>query len=194
VCAQSAVKTDLPEPSADERALSQALSERLRAKIAQGGGVLAFDQYMECVLYEPALGYYVAGQRRFGPAGDFVTAPELTPLFGQCLAKQMAQWFEHCPPVIWEFGAGSGELAVQLVRAIAAAGRADLRYRIVELSPDLRERQRTRLRRSLPPTLHDRIEWLDALPDRIEGVVLGNELLDAMPVRRFEITEEGVAE
>ncbi len=186
--------TDLPAPSDDERALSEALTERLGAKIAQSGGFLAFDQYMECVLYEPALGYYVAGQRRFGRAGDFVTAPELSALFGQCLATQIVQWFGQCPAVIWEFGAGSGELARQLVSTLAAAGIQDLRYRIIELSPDLRERQRAHLERSLPARLHSRIEWLDSLPDRIDGVVLANELLDAMPVKLFEITDQGVAE
>jgi SAM-dependent MidA family methyltransferase len=184
----------LPEPSSEQLALSQTLTRLLRKRIAAAGDALPFDQYMEAALYAPGLGYYVAGQQRFGTAGDFVTAPELTPLFGACLAAQLRQWFEHCPPVVWEFGAGSGELAAQICGALERTGLADLRYRIVELSPDLRERQRERLARRLPREVFERVDWLDQLPERIEGVVLANELLDAMPVKVFELTESGVAE
>jgi SAM-dependent MidA family methyltransferase len=184
----------LPEPSAAQIDLSRSLERLLRARIAAAGGALPFDQYMEAALYAPGLGYYVAGQQRFGAAGDFVTGPELTPLFGFCLAAQLQQWFENCPPVVWEFGAGSGELAAQICGALHRAGLEDLRYRIVELSPDLRERQRERLARRLPREVFERVDWLDQLPERIEGVVLANELLDAMPVKVFELTESGVAE
>jgi SAM-dependent MidA family methyltransferase len=157
--------------------------------------MLRFDRYMQAVLYEPGLGYYMAGQQRFGAAGDFVTAPELSPMFGRCLAVQCAQWFETgAPAVIWEFGAGSGALAEQLIGALDASGRTDLEYRIIELSPELKLRQQARLSNALPARLRERIVWLDHLPDAIEGVVVANELLDALPVRLFDWADGTVFE
>jgi SAM-dependent MidA family methyltransferase len=185
--------TTLPQPDSDQIALSAALSGLIRRRIAEAGGALRFDHYMQAALYEPGLGYYVAGQRRFGPDGDFVTAPELSPLFGRCLAVQLARWLDAgAPPVIWEFGAGSGALAAEVIAALTEGGRAPARYRIVEVSPDLRERQRSLLRERLPAQAFDRIEWLDELPERLEGVVLANEVLDAMPVRLFECLENRI--
>jgi SAM-dependent MidA family methyltransferase len=184
----------LPEPDADQIALSRALMVVLRDQITQAGGALPFDRYMQSALYEPGLGYYVAGQRRFGAAGDFVTAPELSPLFGRCLATQLAQWFDAVAPVIWEFGAGTGALAAQLLTALAEAGCPPERYAVIEVSGDLRSRQQHWLETHLPRHLFDRVEWLDRLPDTLEGVVLGNEVLDAMPVRLFEWSDERVYE
>ncbi|MEK8024627.1 class I SAM-dependent methyltransferase [Pseudaquabacterium rugosum] len=164
---------------------AQALRAEIDRQIVAAGGWLSFDRYMACVLYTPGLGYYAGGRRKFGhmPASgsDFVTAPELSPAFGRALAVQVAQGLALTGHrVVTEFGAGSGALAQQVLSALDAAQPADepVRYRIVELSAELRERQRERL-----AAFGDRVQWLDALPERIDGVVLGNEVLDAMPVQ-----------
>ncbi len=155
------------------------LSRRIAAEISAQGGWLGFERFMELALYAPGLGYYARGDRQFGlmPASgsDFVTAPQLSPLFGATLARQVAQALDATgTDEIWEFGAGSGALAAQV---LAALGDRVRRYTIVELSAPLCERQREAL------ALHaSRLRWLDALPPRFCGVVLGNEVLDAMPV------------
>ncbi|RZL97608.1 MAG: class I SAM-dependent methyltransferase [Variovorax sp.] len=138
---------------------------------------------MALALYAPGLGYYASASRKFGhmPASgsDFVTAPELTPLFGRALAVQVAEALERTgTDEVWEFGAGTGALARQLIEALDALGRPLARYRIVDLSATLRQRQRE----TLAPHL-ERVEWLDALPETMAGVIVGNEVLDAMPVR-----------
>ncbi|KQW46185.1 MULTISPECIES: class I SAM-dependent methyltransferase [unclassified Roseateles] len=159
------------------------LAERIHAEIAAAGGWLPFDRFMAMALYEPGLGYYAGGRRKFGrmpsEGSDFVTAPEMSPLFGRALARQLKQAMDAsgCRDVI-EFGAGSGALAAQLIAELDALGAGLARYAIVELSAELRERQRERLAHWA-----DRVEWLDALPDDIEAVVIGNEVLDAMPVQ-----------
>ena len=159
------------------------LAERIHAQIAAAGGWLPFDRFMAMALYEPGLGYYAGGRRKFGQmpseGSDFVTAPEMSPLFGRALARQLAQAMEvsGCREVM-EFGAGSGALAAQLIAELDALGAGLARYRIVELLAELRERQRERLAHWA-----DRVEWLDALPEAIEAVVVGNEVLDAMPVQ-----------
>lgn len=159
------------------------LLTKIHAEIAAAGGWLPFDRFMAMALYEPGLGYYAGGRRKFGTmpseGSDFVTAPEMSPLFGRALARQVAQAMAHsgCRDVI-EFGAGSGALAAQLIAELDALDAGLSRYRIVELSAELRERQRERLAH-----WGDRVEWLDRLPDEIEAVVVGNEVLDAMPVQ-----------
>ena len=159
------------------------LVEKIRAEIAAAGGWLPFDRFMSLALYEPGLGYYTGGRRKFGQmpseGSDFVTAPEMSPLFGRALARQIAQAMEAsgCREVV-EFGAGSGALAAQLIAELDALGAGLVRYRIVELSSELRERQRERL-----APWADRVEWLSALPATLEAVVIGNEVLDAMPVQ-----------
>ena len=159
------------------------LAERIHAEIAAAGGWLPFDRFMAMALYEPGLGYYAGGRRKFGQmpseGSDFVTAPEMSPLFGRALARQLAQAMRAsgCSDVI-EFGAGSGALAAQLIAELDAMNAGLARYRVVELSAELRERQRERLAH-----WGDRVEWLDKLPDEIEAVVIGNEVLDAMPVQ-----------
>ncbi|MCM5571638.1 SAM-dependent methyltransferase [Burkholderiaceae bacterium FT117] len=189
---------NLPAPDDDQLEASRRLSASIADAIRAAGGWIGFDDWMARALYTPGLGYYAGGSRKFGAAGDFVTAPEISPLFGRCVAAQLGQWFEQgAPETIWEFGAGTGALAATLLEALAEAGRDRVAYRIVELSGELRERQRETLARQVPEAL-DRVEWLSGLPDRIEGVVLGNELLDAMPVRLFrlsgdEVLERGVA-
>src|ERR1035437_4852070 len=149
-------------------------------QIAAAGGWIAFDRFMELALYTPGLGYYANDSRKFGhmpeSGSDFVTAPEMTPLFGHTLARQVAQALEVTQTdEVWEFGAGSGALAQQVLETLDTAVQ---RYTIVELSATLRERQQQRLL----PWAH-KLRWVSALPDAMQGVVLGNELLDAMPVK-----------
>jgi SAM-dependent MidA family methyltransferase len=173
--------------------------EHLRQRIAAAGGWLGFDEYMRIALYEPGLGYYSAGAAKLGPGGDFITAPELSPLFGRCLAR-------HCMEVlattggsdVLELGAGSGRLAFDVLTAMDAAGRPPTRYRILEVSADLRARQRSLLA-TLPPLLAGRVQWLDGPPEESwRGVLLANEVLDALPFKRIrsesgEWKELGVA-
>jgi SAM-dependent MidA family methyltransferase len=157
-----------------------AMLARVRQAIAQAGGWLPFDRYMSLVLYTPNLGYYANQRRKFGTmpqsGSDFVTAPELSPLFGRALARQVAQALAVSgTDTVMEFGAGSGALAEQLLESL---GNAVVRYQIVDLSGVLRERQAERLARFAP-----KVEWLDQWPQHIDAVVLGNEVLDAMPVQ-----------
>lgn len=163
--------------------VSAALSSLIRQAIARNGDWLPFDRFMALALYAPGLGYYSAGDRQFGmlpsSGSDFVTAPELTPLFGHALARQVAQALRACDSrEVWEFGAGSGALAEQLLEALAADGLAPERYTIVDLSGALRQRQQQRLAR-----FGDRVRWVSELPAAMRGVIVGNEVLDAMPVQ-----------
>ncbi len=158
------------------------LTARILAAIDAAGGHLSFERFMGLALYEPGLGYYASGTLKFGhfpsQGSDFVTAPELTPLFGRALARQVAQALQATgTQEVWEFGAGSGALAASLIAALDAIGQPIARYTIVELSSELRERQRERLAAG-----GDRVRWADTLPERIEGVLVGNEVLDAIPV------------
>ncbi|OZI20863.1 hypothetical protein CAL26_25715 [Bordetella genomosp. 9] len=187
-----------PPPLDDaSQAHTARMAAHLRAAIAQAGGWLSFEHWMAEALYAPGLGYYAAGSVKLAeagtgsgsgapPAGDFVTAPELTPLFGQTLAMQAAQVLRQTGTnTILEFGAGTGALAEQVLAALDAEG-LDARYQIVEVSADLRARQQARL------AAHgDRVSWLDRLPDAFEGCVLANEVLDAMPVQVFRWDETG---
>ena len=171
---------DLPEPSADARAASEALTRIIAAEIAARGGWMSFARYMELALYAPGLGYYSGGSRKFGVAGDFLTAPELTPLYGRALARQVAQVLAASGPLVVEIGAGSGRLAADLLPALDALGCAPRRYQILELSGELRARQEAMLSEHAP-CYADRIEWLEELPERFCGCLVGNEVLDAMP-------------
>ncbi|MFH7042349.1 class I SAM-dependent methyltransferase [Paucibacter sp. JuS9] len=160
--------------------MSQVLESLIRREIAAAEGWIGFDRFMALALYAPDLGYYTNQRRKFGlmpeSGSDFVTAPELSPLFGRALAHQVAQALDATgTDTVWEFGAGSGALAEQLLRAL---GDKLAHYRIVDLSGSLRQRQAERL----APWAH-KIEWLDRLPDVMEGVIVGNEVLDAMPVQ-----------
>ncbi len=167
----------LDEPGAS---VSTPLRRRLREAIAEAGGWLPFDRFMALALYAPGLGYYARGHLPFGAlpssGSDFVTAPELSPFFGRALARQVAQWLDAAgADTVVEFGAGSGALAAQL---LVALGERVRRYAIVDVSGTLRARQRERL-----APWGARVEWLDALPATLHGVVVGNEVLDAMPVQ-----------
>jgi SAM-dependent MidA family methyltransferase len=183
----------LPLPDAQALVLSRALTQRIAEDIAQQGGWIGFDAFMHRVLYEPGLGYYAGPMRKFGAQGDFVTAPELSPLFARCLAEQVSQWFGQTEPVVVEFGAGSGRLAAGLLDALHELGTPARSYLIVEVSASLRERQRETIAQLAPDRIGV-VKWLDTLPAQIDGVVIGNELLDAMPVRVFEIDAGGLHE
>ncbi|GBE08414.1 hypothetical protein BMS3Bbin11_00712 [bacterium BMS3Bbin11] len=164
--------------------------------IAAKGGAIPFSEFMNLALYAPAMGYYAAGQRRFGAEGDFVTAPELGDVFGQCLARQLAQIFVEidAPCNILEFGAGSGRLAVTLVNELERLAALPEYYYILETSADLQQRQRQMLTEQLPQH-SERFVWLDSMPEQaITGVVLANEVLDAMPVEMFAVDDEGIAQ
>ena len=184
---------DLPEPSPSAREASNRLRALIADRILRSGGWIGFDDYMGAALYEPGLGYYGGGAHKFGADGDFVTAPEISPLFGECLARQCLEWFDQAPACIVEFGAGSGALAVQLLGELDRLGAEGVEYRIVELSGELRERQRASIE-ALPLALAARVRWLDRWPDAIAGVVIGNELLDAMPARMFRLDRGRVLE
>jgi SAM-dependent MidA family methyltransferase len=187
--------TDLPPPGPDEHEHSARLLARIRAELDAGGGWLPFARYMDLALYAPGLGYYSAGARKFGADGDFVTAPEISPVFAACVATQCAEVLAAVGgDSIVELGAGSGALAAGVLAALDALGAAPRRYAILDVSADLRARQRERLA-ALPPGLAARVEWLDAPPAvPFRGVVLGNEVLDALPVERFRRTSDGVLE
>ncbi len=170
-----------PSPDPTALAHSQALSRHIAAAIERAGGWIDFAAYMELALYAPGLGYYSAGAQKFGGAGDFVTAPELSPLFAQALARQAAQVLVECGGDILELGAGSGRLAVDMLRTLSLDAALPERYSILELSADLRQRQRALFEREAPELLPC-VQWLDVLPERFTGLVLGNEVLDALPV------------
>lgn len=176
----SLAPAELPEPSADARDASEALTRIITAEIAAHDGWISFARYMELALYAPGFGYYSGGSRKFGVEGDFLTAPELTPLFGRALARQVAQILAASGPLVIEAGAGSGRLAADLLPALDALGCLPEHYRILELSGELRARQQTTLA-AHAPQYADRVEWLDELPQRFSGCLLANEVLDAMP-------------
>lgn len=194
----SRVESALPVPDREALAVSQELSTRIAAEIARNGGWLSFARYMEMALYEPGLGYYSNPGQVFGAAGDFVTAPELTPLFGATLARQVSPWLKDpalagSGQVVLEVGGGSGMLAAQLLNALDNVGHHEVRYLILELSAERREHQRQTLK-SLAPGLMDRVGWLETFPESFAGVVVANELLDAMPVQLFEWQADAEAE
>lgn len=186
----------LPHPPPEAVSHSHELAERIANVIGEEGGWIPFSRFMELALYAPGFGYYAAGSRKIGGEGDFVTAPEMTPLFARSLAMQVRQVLERTGGDILELGPGTGSLAVDLFAELKSQGAAPSRYRLLEVSPDLRERQRARIAERLPGDA-DRFEWLEALPDRIDGVLLANEVLDVLPcalVHRAgrEILERGV--
>lgn len=172
--------------SGAERAHLARMHERLAAEIERAGGWIGFDRYMEIALYEPGLGYYSAGAHKLGDGGDFTTAPEISRLFGACVARQCAEIVSTLQnATILEIGAGSGRLAADVLSRMEELGCPPARYLVLEISADLRERQRrTILARA--PRLAQRVEWLDEPPGiAFDGVVLANEVLDALPVTRF---------
>jgi len=181
------VATDLPALTPDEAEHSSRLEERVRDEIARSGGWISFARYMQLALYEPGLGYYSAGARKLGAAGDFITAPEVAPVFSRCLALQCEEVLRALGGGdVLELGAGSGVMAAELLGELARRDCLPGRYRILDVSADLRERQRATLA-AVVPQLLDRVEWLDRLPEDFTGIVVANEVLDAMPVERFVV-------
>lgn len=182
---------ELPIPAPDAQAASRELSTRIAERIDAAGGWLPFVDFMDMALHLPGLGYYAGGSLKFGAAGDFVTAPELTPLFGQALARQIMQITALTAPAILEVGAGSGRLAADILLALEAEGALPERYVILELSGELRARQQETLH-AMAPHLTARVSWLDALPERFSGCVVANELLDALPTHAVAWREAGL--
>jgi SAM-dependent MidA family methyltransferase len=170
----------------DERRHAALVRQSIAAEIAARGGWMPFEAYMERALYAPGLGYYSAGARKFGAGGDFTTAPEISVLFGGCLARQAAEILRNLDGgSILEIGAGSGKLAADLLKRLASLGRLPERYWILEVSADLKDRQSAYLRAEVPQYF-DRVGWLDAPPARSSaGLILANEVLDALPVARY---------
>jgi len=193
----------LPSPTPEAARHSAQLAEFIRRDIAAHcdaetkRGWISFARYMELVLYAPGLGYYTAGAHKFGAAGDFITAPELSALFGRTLARQAAEIMASSSPHILELGAGSGKLAADMLAELEKSGSLPDSYAILEVSADLRARQQNTLRERLPH-LMDRVHWLDEMPESFSGAIVANEVLDALPVhlvhwRDGAISERGVA-
>lgn len=181
----------MPRPTPEGREHSDRVRAAVTDVIERAGGAIRFSEYMDRVLYAPGLGYYSAGSAKLGPSGDFVTAPEIGPQFATCIARTCA---EALAPLdagdVVELGAGTGRLAAGILKGMEAIGCLPRRYRILEVSADLRDRQR-RLIEEQVPRLAARVEWLDDLPERVNGVLLANEVLDALPCERFRVGEAG---
>jgi SAM-dependent MidA family methyltransferase len=177
-----AAVSDLPLPTPEARAHSARVTARIRDEIVRAGGWIDFARYMDLALHAPGLGYYAAGATKLGAAGDFTTAPEMTPLFARAIATQVAAILAATTArEVVELGAGSGRLAADLLNALAERDALPSRYAILEPSPDLRARQQVVLAREAAAHL-PRVQWVDALPAAIDGVVVANEVLDAIPV------------
>ena len=186
----------LPPPSPEAAAHSQQLAEHIASTIVAEGDWIPFSRYMDLALHAPGLGYYAAGSRKFGGEGDFVTAPEITPFFARCIALQARQVLEATGGEILELGPGSGALAADMVEELKSHGAAPRRYLLLEVSPELRERQRERFAERFPGDT-ERFVWIDKLPEKFRGLVVANEVLDVIPcalVHRQggELLERGV--
>jgi len=184
------MQLQLPEPSIDALNASRALCDLIVDEIQRNSGWITFARYMELVLYAPGLGYYSGGAAKLGKDGDFTTAPEITPLFGGALAHVAADLMAQTSPQIMEFGAGTGKLAHDILTELQAMGVSIERYSIVELSGELRARQEEALR-EFTQGGQVQVTWLDRFPSEFSGVVIGNEVLDAMPVHLVVKTEQG---
>lgn len=185
-------RASLPEPDALSAAHCQQLTDHIRAAIEQSGGRISFAEFMQHALYAPGLGYYTAGTTKLGADGDFVTAPEISPLFGRVLARQCAFVLEQLENGnVFELGAGSGALAVSMLGKLEELDALPERYLILEVSADLKERQEARIRQECPQHI-ERVEWVAEFPADFIGVVVANEVADALPVERFRIAGEEV--
>ena len=184
----------LPTPDELSAAHSASVVDYLRSKIAASDGRISFAEFMHDALYAPGLGYYSAGSTKFGADGDFTTAPEVSSVFGKVVARQTAELLSGIgSSEVLEIGAGSGKLAVDMLIALENLDALPARYNIFEISADLQDRQQQRLR-DAAPHLVDRVRWLSDLPKDFEGVIVANEVLDALPVTRFVRRESGVNE
>jgi SAM-dependent MidA family methyltransferase len=181
------MSTNLPAPDETAAVVSHQLTARICDEAARHDGGMSFDRFMEMALYEPGLGYYSGAGRKFGPDGDFVTAPEISPMFSRCVAVQVAEVLERYGGVVLEFGAGSGVLGADMLGELEARGVLPDEYLILEVSAELRHRQRQTLEARVPGLI-ERVRWLDRLPEQpLSGVVVANEVLDAFPVSRFRL-------
>ncbi len=187
--------TDLPLPDELAQQHSDLLAVEIRQQIEVGGGDIEFARFMEMALYQPGLGYYSAGARKFGKGGDFTTAPELSSLFSQCLARQCQQVLTDIGfGDILEFGAGTGAMASEMLLELERLDSLPGQYFILELSPDLKQRQQQTIKQRAPHLL-GRVYWLDGLPESgFQGVILANEVVDAMPVHLIQFKEDGLVE
>ena len=185
--------SNLPLLSPEELQHEASVRAALDRALARTGGWLSFEDYLHIVLYAPGLGYYSAGSVKFGRAGDYVTAPELSALFGRALARQCAELLALSGGIVLELGAGTGALAATLLPTLETLGRLPDRYEILEVSGDLAARQRDRLD-TLPGRLRERVRWTSELPASYRGICLANEVIDALPFRRFAIGERGLLE
>ncbi len=184
----------LPTPSRDAQKHSLQLQALIQQAIKKAGGWIDFAQFMQLALYAPQLGYYSAGNQKFGTGGDFVTAPEISALFGQTLAQQVAQILALSRGSIMELGAGTGRLAVHLLHALEYLDCLPDQYYILDVSDHLRQVQLEYLQEKLSPQLLRRVVWLNQLPETFTGVVLGNEVLDAIPVHMVHTKTQGLCE
>ena len=184
-----------PTPGPEALAHAARLVDLIAAEIGAQGGSIGFDRYMELALYAPGLGYYSAGLQKFGATGDFVTAPEISSLYGRCLGGFCAEVLTAVGGgEILELGAGSGRLAAQVLGTLGRLSMLPGRYSILEISAELRARQRDTLEASVPELL-PRVVWLERLPETPwTGIILANEVADALPVRRFALLEAGIFE
>jgi SAM-dependent MidA family methyltransferase len=190
----SAARSMLPPLTPGECAHSEALAQVIRGEVMAAGGWLSFEGFMQLALYAPGLGYYSAGAVKLGPGGDFVTAPQMSALFSRCLARSCASVLGRTGGEILELGAGTGAMAAVVLQELAAVGVLPERYAILEVSADLAARQRQTLG-GLPRELAERVVWLERLPAQpIAGVILANEVADALPCRRFICQDGGVRE
>ncbi|MEZ5673624.1 MAG: SAM-dependent methyltransferase [Thiotrichaceae bacterium] len=185
--------SSLPKPDVVAATQSQHLLHSIIQSINVAGGKISFAEFMRQALYTPTLGYYSGPLHKFGIYGDFVTAPEISPLFSQCLARQCQQVLAHLKQgTIVEFGAGSGIMAAELLKELQQLDSLPQSYWIIELSADLQQQQQETLRAHVPKLLN-RIQWLEQLPSQpFDGIILANEVLDAMPVERFQVTEDTI--
>jgi len=183
----SDINLSLPIPSPEAQSHSEKLSAYIKNLIDRHGGSIGFDEYMNLALYQPGLGYYSSGNQKFGSRGDFITAPQISPLFSKCLASQCLQIMDDFKEAtILELGAGTGVMAKDLLLGLGEHNSLPKKYYILEVSADLKIRQQKLLKRAIPEYI-DNIIWLDCLPEKkFKGLVLANEVLDALPVKRFK--------
>jgi len=184
-------ESTLPIPDKFALKLSESLQEKIRLAIKENGGSINFERYMQMALYEPGLGYYSAGSSKFGEQGDFVTAPEISPLFSRCLAKQCQQVLsEISSSCILELGPGTGVMAIDILRELERNNSLPEIYYMLEPSADLRQRQQLNIESTIPH-LKGLFVWVDRLPEeKMKGVILANEVIDAMPVKRIVFDRE----
>ena len=181
-------QVQLPTPSPEALISSQTLCQHIAEQIDLAGGWISFADYMRAAMYTPGLGYYSGGATKFGGAGDFVTAPEISPLFGGCVAATVAHVLAETGGCVLEIGAGTGQLAAQILAELERRNALPEHYAILELSGQLRERQRQTLHTFVPHLLA-KVVWLDGLPTDFVGVIVGNEVLDAMPCELVQFSD-----